>query len=78
MTPKNPLPLGPPPAPRSCPGCGVAIGHDDTCCPPCFGRMPAPLRDALTKAGRRGGKNGAVIKAKTAGVQWLAGHRVRR
>lgn len=78
MTPKTPLPLGPKPAPRGCPGCRRAIGHDDTCCPPCFGRLPVELRGALTKTGRRGAKVGAYTQAKTRAVQWLAGHPVSR
>lgn len=76
MTPKSPLPLGPKPGDRGCPGCRRAIGHDDTCCPRCFGRLPAEQRDALTRAGRKGTKSAVVMTAKTRAVQWLAGHRV--
>lgn len=76
MTPKTPLPLGPAPGPRACPGCRRAIGHADTCCPACFGRLPADHRDALTKAGRRGAKASMLVQAKTRAVQWLAGHPV--
>lgn len=72
--PRSPLPLGPAPAARACPGCRRPVGHDDTCCPACFDRLPGALRDALTRSGRRGMKQSAVMKAKTAAVQWLAGH----
>lgn len=77
MTPKSPLPLGPKPADRACPGCRRPIGHDDTCCPVCFGRLPLELRAALTRNGRRGSRAANVMSAKTAAVQWLAGHQRR-
>lgn len=72
--PKSPLPLGPAPAPRACSGCRRAIGFDDACCPACFGRLPTEMRDALTRAGRRGAKASQLVQAKTRAVQWLAGH----
>lgn len=75
-SPKTPLPLGPKPAERACSGCRRPIGHDDSCCPACFQRLPAELRDALTRAGRKGAKASLLVAAKTRAVQWLAGHPV--
>lgn len=61
---------------HTCPGnCGAQVPHHHLACKPCWWRLPAPLRNALNAAHRKGGP--AHRAALQAALRWYAANPAR-